>query len=226
MASVAADGSSPIALARRAVRLIRAYRDPQRARVKPWFAANGDRTLRLDYDLIPDSVVFDVGGFEGNWASDIFAMYQSTIHVFEPVGTFHEAIAVRFRRNAKIHVHPFGLADHDGQTRISLESDRSSVHRAGAGERAELRSFAGFLEQQRINHIDLLKINIEGGEYELLEHILDQDLQGRIVDIQVQFHQLGPASAARMQAIQERLRRTHEPTYRYEFVWENWHLRD
>ena len=225
MVSAAIDRALPLVAARRAMRLIRAYRDPQRARVKPWFAANGDRTLRLDYDLIPDSVVFDVGGFEGNWASDIFAMYQPIIHVFEPVGSFHEAIAARFRRNAKIHAYPFGLADRDGQTRISLEGDRSSVHRAGAGERAELRSFAGFLEQQRIDHIDLLKINIEGGEYELLEHILDQDLQDRIVDIQVQFHQLGPASAARMQVIQKRLRRTHTPTYQYEFVWENWCLR-
>ena len=215
----------PIVLARRSVRLFQAYRNPMRNRVKPWFAVRGDRTLRLDYDLTQDSVVFDVGGFEGNWASDIFSMYQPTIHIFEPVRAFHEAIAARFHRNPRIHVHPFGLGDRDGKMRISVEGDASSMHRGGAGEIAEIRSFAGFVEQEQIARIDLLKINIEGGEYELLEHILDRDLQARIVDLQVQFHEIGSEPAARMRTIQERLRRTHTPTYQYTFVWENWHLR-
>src|SRR5438477_4586077 len=44
-------------------------------RVIAWREINGDRTLRLSYDLSENDVVFDVGGYEGQWASDIYAMY-------------------------------------------------------------------------------------------------------------------------------------------------------
>jgi hypothetical protein len=39
----------------------------------------------LEYDLNADSVCIDIGGYEGQWASDIFGRYGCTIHVFEPV---------------------------------------------------------------------------------------------------------------------------------------------
>ena len=32
----------------------------------------------------PDDVVFDIGGFEGNWAGDIQARFGCEVHVFEP----------------------------------------------------------------------------------------------------------------------------------------------
>src|SRR5438128_100809 len=75
-----------------------------------WFKSQGDRTYRLDYALSEQSVVFDLGGFEGQWASDIFAMYMPRIYVFEPVPSFVAKIKHRFRNNPKITVHPFGLA--------------------------------------------------------------------------------------------------------------------
>ncbi len=36
-----------------------------------WRKANGDGTLRLNYPLTPDSVVFDLGGYVGDWAQQI-----------------------------------------------------------------------------------------------------------------------------------------------------------
>lgn len=199
----------------------------QRQRVKPWFAINGDRTLRLDYPLTAESIVFDVGGFEGNWAAEIYDRYGCTVHIFEPVVTFHAGIVARFASNPKIHVWPFGLASVDGDLAIGLAGDSSSIHRKIGAETeiAQLRSFAGFLDERRIKHIDLLKINIEGGEYELLEHILNMSLAGSITDIQVQFHDFIPDASRRMRAIQGRLAATHSLTYQYEFVWENWRLR-
>ena len=35
--------------------------------------------LRLDYNLNENSVVFDLGGYEVQWASDIFSKYLSSI---------------------------------------------------------------------------------------------------------------------------------------------------
>jgi len=73
-----------------------------------------------------------------------------------------------------------------------------------------------------ISDVDLLKMNIEGGEYELLEFLLDKNEQGRFANIQIQFHDLFPGAKDRMTAIQKRLGKTHTLTFHYEFMMENW----
>src|SRR5947207_3683633 len=80
-----------------------------------WFKSQGDKTYRLDYDLSEQSVVFDLGGFEGQWTSDIFAMYTPRVYVFEPVLSFFAKIQHRFRHNQKITVHPLGLTKEDSK---------------------------------------------------------------------------------------------------------------
>ena len=82
-------------------------------RAAPFFAVDGDRTLRIEYDLTEQSMVFDLGGYRGEWAAEIFVRYCSTVHVFEAVEEFAAAIERRFRKNPKMHVHPFGLASAD-----------------------------------------------------------------------------------------------------------------
>ena len=80
------------------------YTSPQQKRCIPWFSDNGDKTLRLDYELNNDSIVFDLGGYEGQWASDIFSKYWCFIYVFEPVEKFFNKIEQRFSKNEKIFV--------------------------------------------------------------------------------------------------------------------------
>jgi len=56
-----------------------------------WHNIDGDRTLRLNYDMLDEkSIVLDIGGYKGDWASSIFSKYCCTIHVFEPVSYFAE----------------------------------------------------------------------------------------------------------------------------------------
>lgn len=202
------------------------WTSPPEARVAAWFAVRGDANLRLEYDLGPESTVFDLGGYEGQWASDIYSMYGCRVYVFEPVPAFAERIARRFRRNPRIRVLQFGLSNETRTDRIALDQDASSIYKH-ARESADIRlmNITEFLRNENVEIVDLMKINIEGGEYVLLEHMLDQGLITRVRDIQVQFHDFVPDAEARMIAIQRRLAETHETTYQFPFVWENWHLR-
>lgn len=196
---------------------------PMENRMIAWRDANGDKTLRLHYDLYQRSVVFDVGGYEGQWASDIFSMYLCTIHIFEPVPLFVEKITKRFLKNPRIFVHPFGLSNRNANTTLWLAGDGSSVFRA-RGEAIEIRlvSIAEFLSKNNIRHVNLLKVNIEGGEYDLLEQIIQTGFIADIADIQVQFHEFVPEAERKRNKIRELLSKTHYLTYEYEFVWENW----
>lgn len=199
------------------------YQSPEELRAHKWFQDNGDRTHRLKYDLDDTSVVIDLGGYQGQWASDIFGMYRCEVHVFEPVPHFANEIRQRFLRNPKIHVHDFGLADKDGTVTMHLASDGSSVYRAkGDAVCVRLMDAVTFLKNAGIRRVDLMKINIEGGEYDLLDRLIDAEFVANIRNIQVQFHDCVSCAAERMRKIQNALSRTHKVTYQYEFVWENW----
>ncbi len=200
---------------------------PAERRLRRWRRDRGDETLRLDYPLDAESTVVDLGGYEGAWSASIFSRYGCTIHVFEPVPAFAEEIETRFSGNSRVTVHEFGLSDRTREETLSLDGDGSSLHRSGGPtQRVQLRRAADFLSDQGLDRIHLMKINIEGGEYDLLEHLLDTDWIRRIDDLQVQFHDFLPDAIERMHRIQERLQLTHRPTWRYPLVWENWRLRE
>lgn len=205
----------------------RIYQTPNERRCMPWFAAQGDKTLRLNYDLDRHSLVFDVGGYDGQWASDIFVRYCCSINVFEPVQAFAAQIERRFAKNKKIVVYRHGLANETRTASIYLGKDDSSIFKQGIqSEEIQLVRAIDFIEQNGIQTIQLMKINIEGGEYDLLEHLIDTGFVRHIQDIQVQFHDFVPDAQERMIKIKENLERTHFLTYQYPFVWENWRRRD
>ena len=191
--------------------------------MRRWRADQGDSKLRLDYDLRPDSLVFDMGGYEGQWAHDIHSRYGCRVFIFEPVKAYADAIAARFVGNDAIKVYPCGLAGATREETIGLCSDGSSVFRqSDKTEPIQLIDVAQWFADHQVSDAALMKINIEGGEYELLEQMIKTGLAPRIRNFQVQFHDLAPDSEARMQAIQHGLQATHVPTYQYKFVWENW----
>lgn len=188
-----------------------------------WVVAQGDKTLRVEYPLHSDDVVLDVGGFEGQWASDIFARYLCSVYVFEPVPEFADAIERRFARNPRIHLCRAALGAQDGELELAVNGDASSTLMGdGTLIHVPVCSFADWLKGVAINEVALMKINIEGGEYELIEHLIDTGLIARIGNLQVQFHDFVPNAKDRMDAILAALARTHRPTYQFPFIWENW----
>ena len=201
----------------------RNFKKKQRKVFKQWKRDCGDQTLRLDYDLNELSVVLDVGGFEGQWASDLYSKYNCQIYVFEPISCFAEKIQERFENNKNIKVFDLGLGGETREEKISLSGDASSIYQnSGNLEVIKIKDINTWLKEEGIDSIDLIKINIEGGEYELLDRILSVDFAKNIGDIQVQFHNIEEASEEKMHQIQKLLSKSHLPTYQYKFIWENW----
>jgi hypothetical protein len=110
---------------------------------------------------------------------------------------------------------------------ILLARDSSSLFKQGGqSEEITLMSAADFIRDTGIQNIDLMKINIEGAEYDLLEHVIETGFIRCIKNIQVQFHDFVPNAEQRMKSIKTRLEHTHSLTYQYPFVWENWSIKD
>ncbi len=177
-------------------------------------------SLRYEYPLTPDSVVMDCGGYMGDFADTIFNRYGCTVHVWEPVSSYYAICMERFKENDKVHVHNCGVG---GSTRKSFFRTKGSMAGPwaddGEAEAVELIDIAN------IAGADLLKLNIEGGEFEVLERLLGSGDITRFKNLQIQFHPVVPNCAERYETIRRLLSLTHELTWDYDWTWQNWKLR-
>ena len=195
---------------------------------KTWYEIDGDNTLRVDYPLTQNSIVWDVGAYHGEWAERIYNRHKCRVFCFEPIKGSYQ-FALRKFHHLRPHQMPwfnFGLSDFTGQLEIHEEKNCSSSWiQGGDRETVEMRDAVEFYKEYGGGKIDLCKINIEGDEYRLLNRMIDGGIIGHFRELQIQFHILNADSERQYGEIQMKLSRTHRQTWAYPFVWENWKLK-
>ena len=201
--------------------------------LKRWFKDRGDKTLRLNYDLSESSLVVDLGGYMGDFADNIHKKYGCKVLVFEPNPNFFEKCKERFQKNPKVQVFNYGIADVNDDLFLSDAADGSSFFTGDTldenktGALCKARRYSDIIKELEINEIDLIKINIEGAEFPLIEHIIQQNLVPIVKNFQIQFHCLQNKTLfSRYQKISAKLSETHTQTWCYKGVWENWERND
>jgi len=190
--------------------------------VEKWFKDNGDYTHRLNYNLNKDSVVFDLGGYEGWFSDQINNKFGSRIFCFEPIKHYATVIQEKFINFKNISVLPIAISTKNGKDIISVDGDTSSMHiKTGKLIEIDCNTLDKIMQDYNINYIDLIKINIEGEEYSLLKYMLKNNLIIKCNNIQVQFHKVENYESE-YKYIKTELEKTHHLTYNYPFVFENW----
>jgi len=191
--------------------------------VKRYFNDGGDEMFRYLFDIDNNSLVIDLGGYKGQWASDIYSRYKCRIMIFEPVKKYADKMSARFKKNDQIEVFNIALGNSKRTEIISMRDDASSTFLDyGVKEEIQFVDIFEFFNINNIDQVNLMKINIEGGEYEVIPRLIETGLIQKIEHIQVQFHNIGNESEMQMSKIHLALSQTHKCTKRYKFVWENW----
>ena len=210
-------------------RLYKIYilKDEFTIQVKKWLADGGDHNLRLDYpELTSGSIVFDLGGYLGDFTAAIIERYNCKAYIFEPHPEYFSKCIERFSSYENVMVLNYGLADKNGEFFLSNSLDGSSFinpnHSQKDGIKCVIRDLSSVLNELDIKSIDLMKINIEGGEFPLMEHIISCDKQAIVGQYQIQFHNFVENAVDRRMQISRALSKTHVRTWCYTFVWENW----
>ncbi len=89
-------------------------------------------------------------------------------------------------------------------------------------ETGQIIEYTKFINEHKIEWIDRMNINIEGGEYELLLHLLNTGEINKINIIYVQFHYPNDETIFKRNNIRKLLENTHDEIFCYDFVWEKW----
>jgi FkbM family methyltransferase len=180
--------------------------------------------MRYEYDLTPESLVVDCGGYEGAFAEGICRRYGCSVRVYEPVPEWAERIQERLKPWPKAKVFALGIGPCDGSLIFRIKGDMTGEF-VGEGQlvSAHLVQPATVICQ---DDVDLLKLNIEGGEFAVLETMLNQGLMALVNNLQVQWHDVAPAAELRRNAIIARLSETHELTFDHGWIWQNWRIKN
>jgi hypothetical protein len=111
---------------------------------------------------------------------------------------------------------------------IALSSNSSSYNRKMGKnnlETIELKDIVEFLMEKKVDQIALMKINIEGAEYDLLDRLIEKTDSQNIQNLQIQFHDFFPAAKARRSKLVKQILLTDESTASFPMVWEFFKVR-
>lgn len=171
--------------------------------------------LRYVYDLNRDDIVIDVGAYQGEWAQGIYDQHGCKIIAIEPTTYIRD-----FKNGLIINK---AASTHNGKIQFGGMSYYTSAFEDGTHE-YECFDINGLLEG--LSAIAVMKINIEGLEYDLLNHIINHGHHKKIRNFQVQFHHIANHPYEKWyKEIETMLKETHECTWRYPYCWENWSLK-
>ncbi|GAG68899.1 unnamed protein product, partial [marine sediment metagenome] len=160
------------------------------AEKKKWKEAGGLKLYYTHEGIGIDSIVFDIGSYYGSWAKTIADKYGAHIYGFEPVQEFYRRARRGLKNYSKITMLPFGLGSHTRKETMFVSRDSSSLFfKKGKQETVRIISIEDFMSQFKIAFVDLACINIQGGEYELLNFMCSTGLVLKFNRILLQFHE-------------------------------------
>ena len=187
-----------------------------------------NKHLLHEADIGPDSVVIDVGAYTGGWAQHIVDQYDPVIYAFEPNPESFTQLAQKADSNPKLKAVPYGLGDQDLTVDFTLNGTGSSMfedrgkHSDTKRIKVDIAAVDRVWSEMQLDNVDLMKINIEGAEFPLLEKMIQMDLLRRVDCFMIQFHEWHPGAYSRRRKIRTELSKTHRLVWDYHFVWEKW----
>lgn len=143
------------------------------------------------------SVVYSLGvGEDASFDCELIGQWGVTVHAFDPTPR-SVAWAAQQALPPEFVFHPLGVAAEDGLRRFSPPHDPTHVSHSLIGRNPAtcmielpVRRLASIMRELGHERIDLLKMDIEGAEYEVIASLLASGLEVR--QLLVEFHHRWP----------------------------------
>jgi FkbM family methyltransferase len=165
-----------------------------------------DEIDALNYLKLPDNaVIFDVGCSYGEYTEEVIRKMNGrpfTVHCFEPVADLCEKQKFRFKDLPNIKINCLALCEGktkmeffrikaptnqgaEGCSSLTLRPEFVSNHWPYVKIEVETDTLDNYIGRNKITHIDLMKIDVEGAEYRVFQGAKNM-FKNEIVDI-IQF---------------------------------------
>jgi FkbM family methyltransferase len=187
-----------------------------------------DKHILHEADIGPGSVVIDVGAYTGAWAQHMVDRYDPTIYAFEPNPESFAVLQEKATNNPKLKPMPYGLGSEDMSVEFTANGLGSSMYEEREKNanvpriRVEIAAIDRIWKELELGQVDLMKINIEGAEFPLLDKMIEENLLSCVHCFLIQFHEWHPGAHWKRWRIRKELRKTHRLVWDFHFIWEKW----
>jgi FkbM family methyltransferase len=191
-------------------------------------ATNVNTHILYEANIDSDSVVLDVGAFTGSWAQHIAERYDPLVYAFEPNPKAFEALQEKSTSNPKLRAMPYGLGDEDMTVEFtpngpaSSSGDERNRHLDTSRIKVDIADIDRIWRELQLGQVDLMKLNIGGAEFPLLDKMIRANLLNNVDCFIIQFHEWHPGAYQKRRTIREDLSKTHRLEWDYHFLWEKW----
>ncbi|MFD1165882.1 FkbM family methyltransferase [Sphingobacterium daejeonense] len=173
-----------------------AFIDIEEKRQKQWYG-NGYGGFYVDPTLVPDNaIVYSFGiGEDISFDKAIIEKHGSKVYGFDPTPK-----SINYIKNnntpEQFYFHPFGIGEKTGTVTFNLPKNKEHVSGSVYGHKLVdksnavevlLKEFKDIVSELGHRHIDVLKMDIEGSEYAVMEGILNSGIP--IKQILVETHE-------------------------------------
>lgn len=176
-------------------------------------------------DLNEKSIIFEIGGHEGRFTSEMVRRYNPWIWFFEPSPRAYAISKGKFGSNPKVKMHEFGLGNKSGVFAFGDESRHGGSFLSSNPPLVQARmvDISEFFVEHNITHVDFMQINIEGGEYYLLPYMINAGILDKVQRLMLHWHPEFTSAEVIFchKAIHAKICETHYMTRSWTFeVWE------
>jgi FkbM family methyltransferase len=132
----------------------------------------------------PDSVCYLAGlGTDGSFDLGLIERFGCTVHSFDPVPEAAEYAHTLRESQPRFVFHQAGLWSADGALRFYDNAEPGFVSRSATNMHgtstfweANVRAIDSLMSELGHDHVDLLKLSVEGSEYEIVDDVLRKQL--------------------------------------------------
>lgn len=189
---------------------------------------SANQQLLHEANLTSNSLVLDVGAYTGEWAQELIELTNPNVIAFEPDPLNFRQLQKRAESFPGLTAYDYGLGDRTEDVKISQEYLGSSIYNAAnpppdiTVADAKIVDILEAWGALSLDQVDLMKVNIEGGEFPLFERMIETDLLPKVACFLIQFHEWHPGAYHRRRKIRRALAKTHKLVWDYPFIWEKW----
>lgn len=196
---------------------------------------------RYQYNLSKNSIVIDLGGYIGLWAKEISNRFNCTVHSYEAVERYFSkinypnVIPYKYAVTCNTGIDYMHVCD-EGSAIESL-SEYKKQNDLDTSYQSNVKSHSNIpLEQintidineilNKYSQIDLLKINIEGGEYDILNRMCESGTINKVQNLQIQFHNFVDDAQVKYDNVVNNLKLTHICDFDSMWRWSFWSIKN
>ncbi len=159
-------------------------------------------TVRADLIQRGSTVISGGVGKDISFELQLVRQFECRIHLFDPSPTGIATMALPENTHPLIHFYPVGLAGENGSHEFARPlNDGEGSFRVASGSSSDDNiafrcvKISDFVKQQSIDDITILKLDIEGFEYSVLNDVVSKSIPCR--QICVEFHHFLPGHSLR-----------------------------